>query len=205
MDTFLKTFFICLVVVLSFLFYKFFGTDGYTKSLPVKNSEMYSVQKESNNQPISTQEVLEASKKTQVQVNKIKNETEKEFHTCYFYNSKGKLTPIIRETKGTNKLETSILILLKGPLVSESKQGIYSEIPPNTDLIDIRTTKKEVIINLTSNFANGGGSQSIENRLKQLSATVKAVEPNKAIYLYINGKEVEYLGGDGVYVKQPLS
>ena len=23
-------------------------------------------------------------------------------------------------------------------------------------------------------------------------------------YLYINGKEVEYLGGDGVYIKQPL-
>ena len=95
-------------------------------------------------------------------------------------------------------------MLLKGPLIAETKQGIYSEIPANVDLIDIKKTDDKIIVNLTSNFGNGGGSKSIENRIAQLSKTIKIHEPNKKIYLHINGKEVEYLGGEGVYVKQPL-
>ena len=125
-------------------------------------------------------------------------------YTCYFYNNQGKLTPVTREVKGSNAVDSAILLLLKGPLISESKTGIYSEIPSNVDLINTTIDDKKVIVNLTSNFGNGGGFDSIEHRIKQLSATVKTAAPNKAIYLYIDGKEVEYLGGDGVYVKQPL-
>ena len=54
-------------------------------------------------------------------------------------------------------------------------------------------------------YARGNSrSNSIENRVKQISKTVKIHEPSKNIFLYIDGKEVEYLGGDGVYIKQPL-
>ena len=196
MNTFLKTFVICLIVALGFLFYKFFGKDGYSKDISNINSTMYQIQKDEK------LNIEEKQPKTEPKI--AKKDNHKELHTCYFYNNQGKLTPIVREVKGSNSLESAILLLLKGPLISESKSGIYTEIPPNVDLINLQVDSDKVIINLTSSFGNGGGFNSIENRIKQLSATAKKVEPNKAIYLYIDGSEVEYLGGDGVYVKQPL-
>ena len=89
--------------------------------------------------------------------------------------------------------------------IPEVKKGIYSEIPANVDLISVNSIKDNgLAVDLSSNFGNGGGTQSIENRVKQLSKTIKSFAPNKSVYLYINGKEVEYLGGDGVFIKQPL-
>ena len=49
-----------------------------------------------------------------------------------------------------------------------------------------------------------GYADNVENRLRQLSKTIKLYNKNAKIYLQINGKQAEYLGGDGVYVKQPL-
>ncbi len=196
MNTFFKTFLICLIIALGFLFYKYFGKDGYSKNIDDVNNTMYTIQKD--------EKTNFEENKPKTEQKSAKKEVAKELHTCYFYNNQGKLTPIVREVKGSNSLESAILLLLKGPLITESKQGIYSEIPPNVDLINLQTDNEKVIINLTSNFGNGGGFNSIENRVKQLSATAKNAAPNKAIYLYIDGSEVEYLGGDGVYIKQPL-
>ena len=89
-------------------------------------------------------------------------------------------------------------------MIPETKKGIYSEIPANVDLISVKNFDNKIIVNLSSNFGNGGGSESVENRVKQLSKTIKSYSRNKQIYLYINNKEVEYLGGEGVYIKQPL-
>ena len=46
--------------------------------------------------------------------------------------------------------------------------------------------------------------QKKEGYVKQIARTVKTFSPNASVYLHIDGKEVEYLGGDGVYIKQPL-
>jgi spore germination protein GerM len=43
------------------------------------------------------------------------------------------------------------------------------------------------------------------NRIKQLVKTVNALNNKKPIYLHIEGKQVEYIGGDGVYLQQPLN
>ena len=200
MNVFVKTFVICLIVTLSFLFYKFFGNESHSYEINKINNNMYSIQK---NNLVNNNEV-HSSENTEINKENTTKEEAKNFHTCYFYNNQGKLTPVTREVKGSNAVDSAILLLLKGPLISESKTGIYSEIPSNVDLINTTIDDKKVIVNLTSNFGNGGGFDSIEHRIKQLSATVKTAAPNKAIYLYIDGKEVEYLGGDGVYVKQPL-
>ena len=48
-------------------------------------------------------------------------------------------------------------------------------------------------------------TESINNRLKQLVKTVVAILPDKNIYLYIEGKQVDVMGGDGVMNTQPLN
>ena len=227
MGTFVKTFLACLVLAFSFLLYKFFELEGHNPDLSTaKNSPIFSTQKtnkfnnshtedfsQKNEKPLEEnfledvenqpESIQEENKKIIVEQEKAKPILHK--HVCYFYNVNGMLVPVTRELKHGNSLENTLSILLKGPTISESKRGFYSEIPANVDLINIKRKDKSIIINLSSNFGNGGGSQSILNRVNQLTKTVKNLEPKKDIYLYINGKEVEYLGGDGVYIKQPLN
>lgn len=207
MNTFFKTFFACLILTLSFLAYKFVGVDSYSTDLNVsKNNPIFGVHEDlPEAKPVET---TKAPEKEQIQNEQIEKQApkkqEKYVHNCYFFAPSGQLTLAKRELSFKPSIENSISILLKGPLIAEAKKGIYSEIPANVDLISVKRLDKDVIVDLSSNFGNGGGTNSIANRVKQLSKTVKLHEPHKNIYLYINGKEVEYLGGDGVYIKQPL-
>ncbi len=212
MGTFFKTFFICLIAVFSFLVYKCFSTDGFSPSLNVSaNSPVFGNHKsviydknDIQNEEIVPEEKVTESEQTKPEEKANENKDVKYKHTCYFYSAKGELVPLTRELSTKPTLKSVILILLKGPMIAETKKGIYSEIPANVDLISVKNIDDRIIVNLSSNFGNGGGSESIENRVKQLAKTIKNYAPGKKIYLHINGKEVEYLGGEGVYIKQPL-
>ena len=60
-------------------------------------------------------------------------------------------------------------------------------------------------MNLTRNFEYGGGTKSIQNRIKQIKLTVDSFNLKKPVYLYLDGKQVEYMGGEGIYIEQPLN
>ncbi len=109
-----------------------------------------------------------------------------------------------RELKETT-LKNAINSLLKGPDAAERKAGVYTEIPNGTKLLSVMNSDDKIIINLNSEFQYGGGTESINNRLKQLVKTVVAILPDKNIYLYIEGKQVDVMGGDGVMITQPLN
>lgn len=209
MGTFFKTFFICLILAFSFLAYKCLLSDSFSPELTIsQQSPIFGNHKdlgksENIKQDPEETEIKPENPKQEETIQQEKKET-KYKHTCYFYSPKGELIAVTRELKTQPTLESTILLLLKGPTISESKQGMYSEIPANVDLINVKKTDNKIIVNLSSNFGNGGGSESIENRVKQLAKTIKKFSPKKDIYLYINNKEVEYLGGEGVYIKQPL-
>ena len=201
MNTFIKTFFVCLIMAFGFMAYKFVSGDSYSLDLKVSNQNPIFGIHEEFNEP---QEVSQPINKPSSDFQNAAEKNKKYKHKCYFYSNFGELVVVDRDLSFKPTLENALTILLKGPTISETKKGLYSEIPANVDLISVRRIDNSVIVDLSSNFGNGGGSNSINNRIKQLSKTVKLYEPNKNIYLYINGKEIEYLGGDGVYVKQPL-
>ena len=102
-------------------------------------------------------------------------------------------------------LKNAINSLLKGPDASERKAGVYTEIPNGTKLLSVINSDDKIIINLNSEFQYGAGTESINNRMKQLVRTVVAILPDKNIYLYIEGKQVDVMGGDGVMITQPLN
>jgi len=102
------------------------------------------------------------------------------------------------------KLNLSIKSLLKGPNEKEKAKEIYSEIPQGTKLISIEETPEKIIINLSSDFEQGGGTDGLYKRLYQL---IKTANKNTTldVYLYINGKQAEVVGGEGIMINQPLS
>lgn len=109
-----------------------------------------------------------------------------------------------RELKDIN-LNNVIKLLLKGPNSEERNMGVYSEIPNGTKLLSVMESDDKIIINLNSDFQYGGGTDSVNNRLRQLIKTVVNISPDKNIYLYLDGKQADVLGGDGVIITQPIN
>lgn len=107
------------------------------------------------------------------------------------------------DTDGS-KLEFAIKNLIKGPSATESKQKVYSEIPKGTKLLSITEKPNSIIINLSSEFEQGGGTDGLYKRLYQLIKTANR-NTDKDVYLKINGVQAEVIGGDGIMLNQPLN
>ena len=102
-------------------------------------------------------------------------------------------------------LNYAIEELLKGPTVKESSKGYLTEIPFATNVLSIKENPESFIINLSNDFQSGGGSLSMALRLDQLIKTASGTSEGKKVYLFINGKKPEYIGGEGLIVPSPLN
>lgn len=111
----------------------------------------------------------------------------------------------VNRTAKDEGIKTAIAMLLRGATETEKTQGLYSEIPNNVKLYWVKEQDGKLIINLSESFAKDGGTTSIMARIKQLVKTVKIYNADVPVYLYLDGKKAEYIGGDGVYLKQPLN
>jgi len=122
------------------------------------------------------------------------------------YDNEFSLTPVKRKIhKGEDRLKIALNELLKGPDKNEKNLGYFTEIPEETKIIEIKEAPERVIINLSQEFEQGGGSASMTLRLKQLVNTVLDSVEEKPVYLELNGKQVKHIGGEGVMVPQPLT
>lgn len=106
---------------------------------------------------------------------------------------------------GDKKLDFAIKELLKGPNLIEKSTGAYSEIPQNTKLLGIKHSANKIVIDLSSDFQYGGGTDSVYSRMMQLIKTAISNAENKKVYLYLDGKQVNIIGGEGIMITQPLT
>jgi spore germination protein GerM len=102
------------------------------------------------------------------------------------------------------KLKFAVTSLVAGPNAAEKAKGVYSEIPVGTRVLDVTETPDKVIINLSSTFETGGGTYSLYKRIYQLIKTAKK-NTNKPVYLHIEGKKADVIGGEGIMLSQPLN
>ena len=99
-------------------------------------------------------------------------------------------------------LEAAFNSLLAGP--TEGTPG-SSAIPQETKLLGIKAEGDKVRVNLSDDFQLGGGSAGMIGRVGQVVYTATALNPNAKIYLELNGKQIEVLGGEGLELEQPLT
>ncbi len=130
--------------------------------------------------------------------------------TVYFLGMDKNETGIFKKVQrelpdGQSKLKFALNQLVAGPSAYEKKVGVYSEIPKNVKILGIVESDKKIIIDVSSNIQTGGGADSIYSRMKQFIKTALVNAPQKPIYLYIDGKQAEVLGGEGIMISQPLS
>ncbi len=199
---------IIVVLVLSFLFIREkFGdniNDFLSSIKGIKEIEVPNVL------PKESGEVEEIVKAPTEVLNPDNEKQENEVVEVYFLaldsNSNGIYKKVQREVPAdSTKLEYAINELLKGPNLIEKSSGAYSEIPKSTKLLGIKENGDKIIIDFSSDFQYGGGTDSIYSRMMQLIKTSLANTDNKKIYLYLDGKQVNFLGGEGIMISQPLT
>lgn len=99
-------------------------------------------------------------------------------------------------------LETAFENLLAGPTEGTNS----TTIPKGTKLLGLRVeNNNEVHVNLSEDFTKGGGSTSMMGRVGQVVYTATSLNPNAKVYIDINGKPLDVLGGEGVVLEQPLT
>lgn len=117
----------------------------------------------------------------------------------------GNIRSVNRTCENENScFEFAIKQLISGPTKWEKSKGFTSEIPSNTRILSIRESSGSTFIDLSSDFETGGGAESTYMRVKQI---IKTANSNTAapVYLYINGKQANVIGGEGIMIKQPLN
>lgn len=141
----------------------------------------------------------------------VENPKTQEFVNVFFIGKDGNNEEVYRAVKRSynkdvdgTKISYAINCLVKGPKPSEKTKGVYTEIPSQTVLLGINEKPDRVIINLSSAYAAGGGTESVYKRLFQLIKTAKR-NTEKPVYLFIDGKQADVIGGDGIMITQPLS
>ncbi len=196
---------IIILLVLSFFFIKEkYGNNINNIFSGLKNIKHTEVTVKDSEKEVVKQPVEVISGKKPVE------SKEKEYVSIYFLaldsNDNGIYKKVQREVpKGENKFEFVIKELLKGPNLVEKSLGAYSEIPASTKLLGIKQTGNKIIIDFSSDFQYGGGTDSIYSRMMQLIKTSLANTENKKIYLYLDGKQVNFIGGEGIMITQPLN
>lgn len=149
------------------------------------------------------QSVATVKKETKAEVKK------QEFVTVYFLGTDKQANNLFKKATrevpaDSSKLKIALNQLILGPTSYEKGQGVYSEVPKTTKLLSI-VEDENIIINLSSDFVNGGGADSLYSRIKQVIRTTLANAPKKPIYLYIDGKQADVIGGEGIMITQPLN
>lgn len=123
----------------------------------------------------------------------------------YWLNNQGDqlvaISRVVKQKSRLDSLRTGLEALITEPAPDPN---LFSAIPKNTRILDLSIDGKEIRVNLSQEFAEGGGSSSIQGRLVQVLYTLTSLDPNAGVYLSIEGKPLEYLGGEGIEVKQPM-
>lgn len=107
-------------------------------------------------------------------------------------------------SKDGTKLDFALNELLKGPNYKEKNMGIYTEIPTDTKIRSISKINGKLYIDLSYDFEQGGGTDGLYKRLYQLIKTVNK-NSSENVYLKIEGREVDVIGGEGIMINQPLT
>ncbi len=140
-----------------------------------------------------------------------KPEVQKEFVNVFFIGQNANHQEVYKAVKRDydknidgSKIKFAINALVMGPKNEEVAKGVYTEIPAGTRVLSISEQPDKVIINLNSTFEMGGGSDSLYKRTYQLIKTAK-INSTKPVYLYLDNKKVDVIGGEGLMFTQPLN
>ncbi|MCC5619231.1 GerMN domain-containing protein [Nostoc sp. CHAB 5836] len=107
----------------------------------------------------------------------------------------------VASIRASQPLEAAFQSLLAGPTEGTDS----TTIPKGTKLLGLKAENDEVHVNLSEDFTKGGGSTSMMGRVGQIVYTATTLNPKAKVYIDVDGKPLDVLGGEGVELQQPLT
>ena len=116
------------------------------------------------------------------------------------------LVPVQRAHSLTKAVATAAIEeLLAGPTAEERASGISSAIPAGTKLLGISLHDGVATIDLTSEYATGGGALSMQDRLGQVVYTLTEFPTIKKVLFHLDGAPVHVFSSEGIVLDHAVS
>lgn len=125
--------------------------------------------------------------------------------TVYFVDETGRAVPVERTTSQTGVARAAVEALIAGPNRSEAAAGLSTLFPADSLLLGIRVEDGTAFVDMSLEFAGGGGSASVLGRLAQLVYTLTEFDSIERVRLLLDGQQVSTFSGEGVDVSRPLT
>ena len=116
------------------------------------------------------------------------------------YFMKDELISVMGRLVETPDIDQALHSLLLGPNAVEIQDGVVSYIPQGTRLLDIKVVGGTALIDLSNEFATGGGSLSMMGRIAEVVYTATAFSEVERVTIRIGGVLVSQIGGEGIDV-----
>lgn len=183
----------CLVAItVLYVYFSFFNKEGFHFPQRVEEKPVVNI----TDEPIENPQESEQTEKQEIKIVKI-----------FVTDSRGNLRSVNRKcdtSKEKSCFDFAIRQLVSAPTAWEKNKGLSSEIPSNTKILSVREGTNNILIDFSPEFESGGGAESLYIRVHQLIKTSQS-NTKLPVYLYINGKQANVIGGEGIMIKQPLT
>lgn len=107
-----------------------------------------------------------------------------------------------KSVKSERVLATALATLFEQP---PQDSNYTTAIPQGTKLLDLKTDKSGIHLNLSQEFISGGGSASMSSRLAQVIYTATSADNNNQVWISVEGKPLKNLGEEGLIISQPMT
>jgi len=107
-----------------------------------------------------------------------------------------------KSVKSERVLETALETLFANP---PEDLAHTTAIPPGTKLLGVTVGDTGIRVNLSKEFASGGGSSSMISRLAQVIYTASSSSDGENVWISVEGKPLKKLGEEGLIIKQPMT
>lgn len=115
------------------------------------------------------------------------------------------LAPTSISVTASGQPESILKAAFEEMLKGTSTPDFSSTVPEGTKLRQITVKDDGVHVNLSQEFTSGGGSASMTGRLGQVIYTATTLEPTAPVWISVEGKPLEVLGGEGLLLDQPMT
>lgn len=109
------------------------------------------------------------------------------------------------KVSSTDDVNSALKVALEQLLAGPSNSEMTTTIPDETQLRSLSVRQDGIHIDLSQQFKTGGGSASMTGRVAQILYTATSLNPDAQVWLSIEGKPLETLGGEGLMLDQPVT
>jgi spore germination protein GerM len=99
----------------------------------------------------------------------------------------------------------AIRALLEGPTEDERAAGMFSNIPEGTTFLGLEIDSGVATVDLSKEYASGGGSLSMFMRLAEVVFTLTQFPTVDGVSFKLDGEPIDVLGGEGIIIDHPMS